>query len=114
MSAIENTDAFVRNYSHLMLGVWKDDSELSRLLADPTGYATEKGLPVASGATVTVDRSQPESLFTKDQVVADWTKTPGRHILHVPEAPLVDMGELTEEQLETVAGGGIIVIVIIL
>ncbi|MEV0004755.1 hypothetical protein AB0H28_21085 [Micromonospora sp. NPDC050980] len=96
---------FVTKYSELVTVVWRSDEELQRLLADPTGYATAAGLPVAPGATVEVDRAQPATLYTKEQIVADWSGTPGRHVLHVPEVPLVDLNELTEAELETVAGG---------
>ncbi|WP_436528705.1 hypothetical protein [Actinoplanes sp. HUAS TT8] len=113
MTAIASPETFVRKYSELMLGVWRDDAELTKLLADPTKYATEAGLPVDAGATVTLDRGQKESLFTKDEVIGDWTKTPGQHILHVPETPLVDLSELTDDQLETVAGGLVVIIIIL-
>ncbi|WCN79483.1 hypothetical protein [Micromonospora sp. LH3U1] len=96
---------FVTKYSELVTAVWRSDEELQRLLADPTAYATAAGLPVAAGATVEVDRAQPATLYTKDQIVADWAGTPGLHVLHVPEVPLVDLNELTEAELETVAGG---------
>ncbi|MEU1884783.1 hypothetical protein AB0M91_17250 [Micromonospora rifamycinica] len=96
---------FVTKYSELVTAVWRSDEELQRLLADPTGYATAAGLPVSPGATVEVDRAQPTTLYTKDEIVADWSGTPGRHVLHVPEVPLVDLNELTEAELETVAGG---------
>lgn len=113
MSAIASPETFVRKYSELMLGVWRDDSELTKLLANPTAYASAAGLPVDQGATVTVDRTQKESLFTKDEVITDWTKTPGQHVLHVPETPLVDLGELTDDQLETVAGGLVVIVIIL-
>ncbi|RKN47595.1 hypothetical protein [Micromonospora endolithica] len=96
---------FVTKYSELVTVVWRSDEELQRLLADPTGYATAAGLPVAPGAVVEVDRAQPETLYTKDQIVADWSGTPGRHVLHVPEVPLVDLNELSEAELESIAGG---------
>jgi hypothetical protein len=96
---------FVAKYSELVTAVWRSDTELQALLADPTAYARAAGLPVADGATVEVDRAQPETLFAKDEIVADWAGTPGRHILHVPEVPLVDLSELTDAELESVAGG---------
>ncbi|KWV32764.1 hypothetical protein [Micromonospora rifamycinica] len=96
---------FITKYSQLVTAVWRSDEELRQLLADPTGYATAAGLPVSPGAVVVVDRTQPTALYTKDEIVADWTATAGRHVLHVPEVPLVDLNELTESELESVAGG---------
>lgn len=109
MSAEEQSQGydkrFFAKYSELVSKVWSSDEELARLLADPTGYATATGLPVAPGAVVEIDRTQPENLFTKDQIVADWNAGPGRHVLHVPEIPLVDPKELTEDELASVAAG---------
>lgn len=116
MSETEEFGAeFVQKYSDLMLGVWSSDEELASLLADPTGYTTAKGLPVAPGARVEVDRTQPEGLFHKDELVADWTATPGVHILHVPASSLVELAELNEAELDSVSAGSnnnIIVIIL--
>lgn len=109
MSSEEQTQGydkrFFAKYSELVTKVWSSDDELARLLADPTGYATEVGLPVAPGAVVEVDRTQPENLYAKEQIAADWNAGPGRHLLHVPETPLVDPKELTEDELASVAAG---------
>lgn len=101
---------FLDNYMQVMGGAWRSDREEAALLADPTAYATEKGLPVTPGAVVKVDRTQPESLFTIDELVRDWTATPGEHILHIPVEELIGEADLTDNELETVAGGVNIVI----
>ncbi|HEX8093540.1 hypothetical protein [Jatrophihabitans sp.] len=107
--------AFVRTYSQVMTDVWTNEEEERRVVADPTGYAIEKGLPVAPGSTVRLDRSQPATLFTRDEIVEAWTKTPGMHVLHIPATPLVDVNELTEAELDAVGAGtnNIIFIVIL-
>jgi hypothetical protein len=74
-------------------------------VANPTAYATQKGLPVAQGSVVKLDRTQPASLFTSQQLIQDWSSTPGEHILHVPAEELISEADLTEDELETVAGG---------
>lgn len=109
MSAESSTEEFgsqfVLSYSQLVSAVWRDDAELARLLADPTGYATEVGLPVSPDAVVQVDRTQPDGMFTKDQIITAWTRTPGVHVLHVPEIPLIDLDELSEAELDAVSAG---------
>jgi hypothetical protein len=97
MSSEEQTQGydkrFFAKYSELVTKVWSSDDELARLL------------PVAPGAVVEVDRTQPENLYAKEQIAADWNAGPGRHLLHVPETPLVDPKELTEDELASVAAG---------
>ena len=92
---------FDRKYSALLVAVWRDDAELARLLADPTAYAVQAGLPVAEGATVTVDRTQPEGLMTRTEIAEAWS----RHVLRIPEQPLSSLEELTDAELDEVAAG---------
>lgn len=96
---------FIRRYSELMTAVWASDQELTKLLNNPTQYAIEKGLPVAPGATVKVDRTQPQGLFQKSTIIEDWSSTPGSHVLHVPATPLIELSELTDAELDTVSAG---------
>jgi len=100
-----STDEFLQKYTELMVSVWRDENEERKLVADPKQYAIAAGLPVAAGATVVLDRSQTDGLFTQAQLLDDWNTTAGRHILHVPDAPLIDLAELDERELESVAGG---------
>jgi hypothetical protein len=93
---------FDRKYSALLIAVWRDDAELARLLADPTAYAVQAGLPVAEGATVTVDRTQPDGLLTRTEIVEAWS----RYVLRVPEQPLGNLEELTDAELDAIAAGG--------
>jgi len=108
-----NMESFIRSYSTLMLTMWRDDEERARLLADPTGYAAAAGLPVAPGSIVEVDTSACALPMSPEDVMADWSRTPGRHILHVPDASVAEHGELTETQLQSVAAGLLCVIEIV-
>lgn len=101
---------FLDNYLQAMGGAWRSEADEAAMIADPTAYATAKGLPVAEGAVVTLDRTQPDGLFTVDQLVRDWLATPGHPILHVPGEELIAEADLTDAELETVAGGLTIVI----
>jgi hypothetical protein len=103
---------FIDNYLQVLGAVWHTDGEEAKLLADPTAYAIEKGLPVTPGAVVKLDRSQPEGLFQTDEILRDWTAAPGEHILHIPVEELISETDLTEDELESVAGGGDINVII--
>jgi hypothetical protein len=96
---------FLDNYLQAMGNAWRFSDEEAKLLADPTAYAIEKGLPVEPGAVVRLDRTQPDGLYTIEQIVADWTANPGQPILHIPAEELLAEGDLSDELLEMVAGG---------
>jgi hypothetical protein len=100
---------FLDDYLQVMGLAWRSEAEEARLVADPTAYAIQNGLPVEAGAVVKLDRTQPDSIFTAEQLVADWTATPGEHILHVPAEELISEAELDEAELETVAGGTVVI-----
>jgi hypothetical protein len=106
--------SFVKNYSSLLTKVWTNEEEAAKLAADPTAYARELGLPVDEGAIVQVDSSPHEGLFHKDEVIADWTATPGVHILHAPATPIVDLDELTDAEMDMVSAGDNYIIIFIL
>ena len=103
--ATEYGQGFLDNYLQAMGHAWRFSDEEAKLLADPTAYAIEKGLPVEEGAVVRLDRTQPDGLYSVEQIVADWTADPGQPILHVPAEELLAEGDLSDEALEPVAGG---------
>jgi hypothetical protein len=97
---------FLDKYLVAMGSAWRSVDEEAKLVANPTAYAAGKGLPVEPGAVVKLDRTQPEGMFTAEQLVRDWTAKPGEHILHVPAEELISEADLTDTELETIAGGG--------
>ena len=101
---------FLRDYQSLILGVWQDTGEEAKLVSDPTGYAREHGLPVPAGATVTLDRTQPDGMLVGSQLVQQWESGP---VLHVPATPLINFDELTEDELEAVSGALVVIIIAI-
>jgi hypothetical protein len=110
---MELGSAFIKSYSSLLTTVWTNEAEAAKLAEDPTAYARAKGLPVAAGSVVRVDSTAHEGLFHKDEVIADWTATPGVHILHVPATPVVDLDELRDADLESVSAGDNNVVIIL-
>jgi hypothetical protein len=111
--AIDNEDLFIEKYSMLLLSAWRDEASMASILADPTTAAQNFGLPVDAGAVVKADRTQPENPYTKAETIRDWTATPGVHVLHLPEQPMVDVSELTEAELESVAGALAVLVLIL-
>lgn len=94
---------FLNKYTSMMVSVWKDENTERRLLADPRQFAIEAGLPVTDDRPVRLERGQADGLFTPEQLIGDWNGA--EHVLHVPQAPLIDLSELDERELEAVAGG---------
>ena len=105
MSETPHADDFIARYTTLLVAVWNDPEAERRLLADPRAEALAAGLPVQPDATVVIDRSQADGRFTRETLVEDWTADPRRHVLHVPAAPMIDLDELDERQLELISGG---------
>ena len=81
-----------RKVGQLLLKVWQDPTFKRRLVADPRAVLQEEGLPVPEGKAV--------------RVVEDTAET--THLV-LPRKPAE--GELTDEQLDQVAGGVVPLIV---
>lgn len=100
---------FLDDYLQVMGLAWRSEAEEARLVANPTAYAVERGLPVEPGAVVRLDRTQPETTFTAERLIEDWTAKPGEHILHIPAEELITDADLNDEELEMVSGGGVVI-----
>jgi hypothetical protein len=111
-STMTDSKQFLKDYNALILGVWQDTGEEAKLIADPTGYAKQSGLPVEDGKTVVLDRSQPNGMLVGSKLIEGWNGE-GQHVLYVPAAPLVNFDELSEDELESVAGAFFMLIIIL-
>lgn len=107
-----DTQQFLKEYNALILGVWQNEGEEAKLIADPTAYAKQFGLPVEDGKTVVLDRSQPNGMLIGSKLVEAWNSE-GQHVLRVPAVPLVDFDELNEEELEAAGGFFFLLIIIV-
>jgi hypothetical protein len=105
MTELNLPRSFEQSYSDLLLNVWRDEDEMRKLLANPTKYATEVGLPVTAGSTVVIEGLDRTELPRKAEVLENWNGTPGRHIIVVPREPLVDLAELSDAELDIVTAG---------
>jgi hypothetical protein len=106
MAAISDPQEFSNTYLAMFNKLWADDNEIDRLRANPRQYVTDVGLPVEAGREVRVDETPMDGLYTTEQLLQDWTGTPGVHILHAPPAPSFDPAELSDADLDAVAAGG--------
>ncbi len=102
MTDVEHTE-FTRKYIDLLVKVWQDEQEQQRIVADPTAYAIEAGLPVAPGDVVVLDRSELDHLPTRADVMSKWNESATTHVLVVPATPLIDTAELSEAELDLAA-----------
>jgi hypothetical protein len=104
MDAAERSK-FVGAYAKLLSNAWADDAYMQRVRSDPVQALEEVGLSVPSGTKITVSDSKGDG--TLDDQIELWEKgiSSGDITLYVPEAPKVDTAELSEGELEGVAGG---------
>jgi len=99
--------SFVQGYTKILTNAWSDESFASQLQDDPKPILAEYGLDVPDDATVVVVASEGTDGSVDDQV-AIWEEgaSTGTYTLYVPVVPAVEAGELSDADLEAVAGAG--------
>jgi len=104
MDATERSQ-FVGGYTKLLTNAWSDEAFKKRLESDPVRALEEVGLTVPAGTTVDIEDSKGEGNL--DDQVKLWEQgiSSGKVTLYVPDAPQIDTSELSESELEGVAGG---------
>ena len=100
--------AFVAAYTMVLTRAWSDDDYVARLERDPGGALTEQGLTPPDGVNVLICRDT-EADPNLDAQIDLWENGPasGSCVLYVPHVPKVSSAELTEADLELVAGGDV-------
>ena len=98
---------FVKGYTKVLTSAWSDEGFASRLESDPVAVLDENGLSVPAGTTVSII-SETQGGGDLDDQFKIWEEglSSGDVKLYVPAAPQVETGELSESELESVAGGG--------
>ena len=100
-------EEFVTNYAKLLTHAWTDESFANRLTSDPKAVLSEAGLPVSSTATIDIVRGTTGEGDLDEQVkLWEAGESSGHYTLYVPQTPQIDEGELSEAELEGVAGAG--------
>ena len=103
-------EKFLQIYGNLLVQTWGDAELKARFMANPAEVLREFGLD-AGNATVELISPQDEATpeCTPESQVAMWNEglQSGKIQFVYPENPPEGIsGELSEEQLEAVAGGG--------
>ena len=101
---------FVNAYTRALITAWSSEAYAAKLSTDARGALADAGLQISPDAEIVITRTVPsgEQDGNLEVQVALWEtglKT-GRFEFHIPEAPQVDMAELSEGDLADVAAGG--------
>jgi hypothetical protein len=97
---------FVSGYTKILTNAWSDEAFRARLTSEPREALAENGLSVPASADVKIVTGVAGEPSLEDQVER-WAKgeTSGEYELFVPDQPQIDTSELSESELEGVAGG---------
>jgi hypothetical protein len=105
MDTTERSD-FVRSYSKVLTNAWSDEDFLRRLQSDPKNTLSEFGLDPGPNANVNiVTEVQGEGGLDEQVKLWDEGRSSGDYKLYVPSVPQIEGTELSEQELENVAGG---------
>jgi hypothetical protein len=98
---------FVKGYTKILTNAWSDDSFAQQLKSNPKPILAEYGLAVPDSASVDVVSSEGTDGSVDDQVrIWEEGESSGHYTLYVPSVPQVEAGEMSEVDLEGVAGAG--------
>lgn len=98
----------------MLLTSWGDESYAQRLARDPKAAAMEASLQLPAGANVTIVRHPADQVGSDEAAAADLEALKvelypglrtGEFVFHVPETPVLDVGELSLDELGAVAAG---------
>jgi hypothetical protein len=102
---------FVNAYTRVLITAWSSEEYSAKLDSAPRQALAESGLELPADAEIVLVRNVPEGHHDSniDVQVALWEQglATGRYELHIPETPQVDMAELSEGDLDSVAAGDI-------
>ncbi|MFC4589592.1 hypothetical protein [Sphaerisporangium corydalis] len=100
---------FVNAYTRVLITAWSSEEFSTKLDTNPREALAEAGLELPAGAQVTLVRNVPEGHHDSnlDVQVALWERglESGVFEFHVPETPQIDLAELSEGDLDSIAAG---------
>src|SRR6266516_3350139 len=100
--------AFISAYTKILTQAWSDDAYARRLETDPRALLAAEGLRVPAEAEIQIMRATDAEPDLEKQVGL-WFESAGTGVcvLYVPHVPHVESKELSEADLEAVAGGDV-------
>jgi hypothetical protein len=96
---------FVRSYTKVLTNAWSDQAFLDRLKSSPKDTLAEYGLDVGGASVSVVTEVRGEGSLDEQVELWEKGKSTGEITLFVPDIPQVETEELSDEALESVAGG---------
>jgi hypothetical protein len=98
----------VRNLGSVYNDVWEDEAVRDRLMADPRTVLVEHGIELPG--TVKVEAKLVQDVSDAELSLDEWDRMVDRGTVQLKVTPSrpdgVTTGEMSDEQLEAVAGGG--------
>jgi hypothetical protein len=102
---------FVNSYTRALITAWSSEEFSAKLDSNPREALAEAGLEVPAGASIQIVRTVPEGQHETnlDVQVALWEQglESGTFEFHIPETPQIDMAELSEGDLDSIAAGDV-------
>jgi hypothetical protein len=101
----EDRSQFISAYSKVLTQAWADDKYMQKVRTDAAGALRDAGLKLPANVKVNV-KTQGGTGTLEDQVklFEDGSKK-GSFDLYIPAQPSMKDGELSDQQLESIAGG---------
>lgn len=98
--------AFIDAYTRVLSQAWSSEEFSERLVREPGVVLRENGFEVPVDAEIEIVRSRDADPDLEAQITL-WRNgfDSGRFVLYVPDMPQIGMRELSDEDLESVAGG---------
>jgi len=100
---------FVNRYTRALINAWSSEEYSAKLDGNPREALAEAGLELPAGAEIVVVRNAPEghSDTNIDVQVNLYERglQSGTFEFHIPQAPQIDMAELSEGDLDSISAG---------
>jgi hypothetical protein len=101
----EERSQFISAYSKVLTQAWADDQYMARVRTDAGAALREAGLTLPAGVKVNVKGSGGSGTLEDQLKMYEQGVGKGGFDLYIPAQPSMKDGELSDQQLESIAGG---------